>query len=216
MIATLQAAGAKSPTVSVSYGQTETQSGLVECCQGSGMHNPLPEAYYWQAVDPETHAAMPDGESGLALLTHIDRRGTVLLRYALGDRIALDATPCPHCGAIGQRVVSTPARSDGRLKIKGTLVEIDTLVDAVRSLVGNIVFVIVLDKANDDPLGNDRLTVKLAQAPEGGLADAIVLAVKQRFQVTPEFAVDPAILLAINDSQKRRYFIDQRPKVTNN
>ena len=83
------------PRVSVSYGATEMQGGMVECTHGSGYHNPAPDQFLFEAVDPQTHEAVPDGDEGLILLTHLDRRGTVMLRYALGDvaRLTRGALP---------------------------------------------------------------------------------------------------------------------------
>ena len=72
------------PWVSISYAATEMQVGSVECCPGSGYHNPAPDQFHFQVVDPETHAPLPDGETGLAVLTHLDRRGTVLVALCPG------------------------------------------------------------------------------------------------------------------------------------
>ena len=100
MIARLERLGASSPWISVSYGATEMQGGLVECAHGSGYHNPAPDQFLFEAVDPETHEPVADGDEGLILLTHLDRRGTVMLRYALGDVARLARGKCPHCGAL--------------------------------------------------------------------------------------------------------------------
>ena len=48
----------------------------------------------------------PTATKDFILLTHLDRRGTVMLRYALGRRGAADAPRCPHCGALTERIVS--------------------------------------------------------------------------------------------------------------
>ena len=127
----LQRLGAHAPFISVSYGATEMQGGMVECTPGAGNHNPAPDQFLFEAVDPETHAPVPDGEEGLILLTHLDRRGTVMLRYALGDVARLTRARCPHCGALTERLLGMPRRIDGLLKIKGMLVNPQALVDAV-------------------------------------------------------------------------------------
>ena len=58
------------------------QVGSVECCPDSGYHNPAPDHFYFEIVDPDTHKPLPEGERGLSVLTHLDRRGTVLaLRF---------------------------------------------------------------------------------------------------------------------------------------
>ena len=122
LVARLHRLGAPDPRISVSYGATEMQGGMVECREGSGYHNPAPDQFLFEAVDPGTLEPVPEGEEGLILLTHLDRRGTVMLRYALGDMARLVRGPCPHCGALTERLVSIPHRVDGLLKVKGMLV----------------------------------------------------------------------------------------------
>jgi phenylacetate-CoA ligase len=102
----LKRLGAAAPFISVSYGATEMQGGMVECTPGAGNHNPAPDQFLFEAVDPETYAPLPDGEEGLILLTHLDRRGTVMLRYALGDVARLTRVRCPHCGALTERLLT--------------------------------------------------------------------------------------------------------------
>jgi len=127
----LRRLGAPAPFISVSYGATEMQGGMVECAPGAGNHNPAPDQFLFEAVAPETYAPVPDGEEGMILLTHLDRRGTVMLRYALGDVAKLTRERCPHCGALTERLMGMPRRIDGLLKIKGMLVNPQALVDAV-------------------------------------------------------------------------------------
>ena len=56
LIERLKSLGAPAPWVSVSYGATEMQGGLVECAHGSGYHNPAPDQFLFEAVDPDNPA----------------------------------------------------------------------------------------------------------------------------------------------------------------
>ena len=108
---------------------------------------------------------MPDGDEGLILLTHLDRRGTVMLRYALGDVARLTRQRCPHCGALTERIVSQPRRVDDLVKIKGMLVNPQALVDAVLGEPALLDFQAVVDKENpNDPLSMDRLRLRIVPA----------------------------------------------------
>jgi phenylacetate-coenzyme A ligase PaaK-like adenylate-forming protein len=188
LIARLERLGAPDPRVSVSYGATEMQGGMVECTHGSGYHNPAPDQFLFEAVDPETHKPMPDGDEGLILLTHLDRRGTVMLRYALGDVARLTRARCPHCGALTERLISLPRRVDNLIKIKGMLVNPQALVDAVMGGPALIDFQAVVDKENpSDPLSMDRLRLRIVPAVGADAAlDADVAARVQRaIGVTP-------------------------------
>jgi phenylacetate-coenzyme A ligase PaaK-like adenylate-forming protein len=188
LIERLKRLGAGDPRVSVSYGATELQGGMVECAHGSGYHNPAPDQFLFEAVDPETHKPLRDGEEGLILLTHLDRRGTVMLRYALGDVARLTRARCPHCGALTERLISLPRRVDNLIKIKGMLVNPQALVDAVLGGPALIDFQAVVDKENPgDPLSMDRLRLRIVS---GAGADAAIDAdlaarVQRAIGVTP-------------------------------
>lgn len=162
LIDRLKRIGASDPWVSVSYGATEMQGGMVECAHGSGYHNPAPDQFLFEAINPDTKQAVPDCDEGLILLTHLDRRGTVMLRYALGDVARLTRERCPHCGALTERIVSLPRRVDNLVKIKGMLVNPQTLVDAIRGEPALLDFQAVVDKENpSDPLSMDRLRLRV-------------------------------------------------------
>jgi phenylacetate-CoA ligase len=189
MIARLKRLGASSPWISVSYGATEMQGGLVECAHGSGYHNPAPDQFLFEAVDPETHEPVADGDEGLILLTHLDRRGTVMLRYALGDVARLARGKCPRCGALTERIVSMPRRVDGLVKIKGMLVNPQALVDAVSGEPTLLDFLAVVEKENSaEPLSMDRLRLRIVAAAGAGaeLEQSLAARVQRATGVTPQ------------------------------
>ena len=113
--------GAKDPQVRARYAATEMQGGLVQCANEAAPHNVTPGLYLLEVVDPETGLRVREGEEGAIALTHLHRRGTVLLRYLIGDVIALRWEPCPHCGRLGERIVSPPRRTGELLKVRGML-----------------------------------------------------------------------------------------------
>lgn len=189
MIARLGRLGARSPWISVSYGATEMQGGMVECAHGSGYHNPAPDQFLFEAVDPDTKEPVTDGDEGLILLTHLDRRGTVMLRYALGDVARLARGTCPRCGALTERIVSMPRRVDGLVKIKGMLVNPQALVDAVQGEPELVDFLAVVDKENPaDPLSMDRLRLRVVTAAgaNAALEQSLAGRVQAAVGVTPE------------------------------
>jgi phenylacetate-CoA ligase len=209
----LQALGAVDPIVSGSYGLTEMQGGLVECREGAGFHNPLPDQFLIEVLDPETHAPLPDGEEGLVTLTHLNRRGTVLLRYAVGDLSVLTREPCPSCGATGERLVAMPRRVDSLVKIKGMLVNPDTVVAALSSLPELAGFRLTVEhRKYGDPLSPDVLRLIVAgdgkHEPD---VEALRTLVKRDTGVTPEVDVVPASVLPGSGAQwKSKPFEDLR------
>lgn len=203
--------GAQDAFVSISYGATEMQGGMVECAPGSGFHNPAPDQFLIEIVDPETHLPVPAGEDGLVLLSHMDRRGTVLLRYALGDISALATAPCPHCGSETDRLVKTPARADSLLKIKGMLVNPALIEDILIADPAVSEYQIVVERENaSDDLSPDRLRLRVAStAPEAPAR--LAETVKSAIGVTPEIDIDSAeAIYAAGDTLKTRRVVDTR------
>ena len=184
----LRRLGAANPVISVSYGATEMQGGMVECAPGAGYHNPAPDQFLFEAVDPETHAPLPDGEEGLILLTHLDRRGTLMLRYALGDVARLTRARCPRCGALTERILSMPRRVDGLVKIKGMLVNPQVLVDTVSAEADVLEFQAIVAKEDPaSPLSMDRLVLKIVPAATASadLIERLQHSVHRAIGVTP-------------------------------
>ncbi len=188
LIKRLISLGAKAPEVNVSYGLSEIQGGLVECAHGFGYHNPSPDQFIFECVDPVSKQPVTDGDEGLILLTHIDRRGTVLLRYAVGDVARMTAQRCPNCGRLTERLISIPRRYDGLLKIKGMLVNPQLLVDALMGEPDISDFqALIVKERPEDPLSMDSLIVKVVakQCNDRDFGTAIAMRVRRAISVTP-------------------------------
>lgn len=204
LTAALRRIGSPDAWVSISYGATEMQGGMVECAPGSGYHNPAPEQFHIAIVDPESGAPLEDGKPGLVTLTHLQRTGTVLLRYALGDTSVLSRERCAHCGSFTDRLVAMPRRTDTLVKIKGTLVNPDVLIQAAESVLGGAEFQFVITRGAD----GDRLAVKLANA---ALGERVAKAVKQAAGVTPSVELAaPGTFADPSTSWKAKRVVDLR------
>ena len=140
--------GAASVDIRARYAFTEMQGGLVQCADDAAAQNVSPDLYYLEAVD-ETGRRVPDGETGMLAITHLHRRGTVLLRYLVGDIVALSPEPCPICGRAGERVVATPRRTGSLVKCRGMLVNTDVVIETLSAMPGIGQFQIVFMR--DEP-----------------------------------------------------------------
>jgi phenylacetate-coenzyme A ligase PaaK-like adenylate-forming protein len=188
------------------------QGGMVECVPGAGYHNPVPGQVRIDVVDRDTHAELPDGEPGLVVLTHLKRRGTVLLRYSLGDISARSRERCPHCGSSTERLVMLPRRADALVKIKGMLVNPDVMMEALeRALAGRAFQVAISSAEPGAALSGDVLTVRIAGPREDALAGRVALEVKDAVGVTPrvEF-VDAEAIVDQSVSWKSKKLLDLR------
>lgn len=206
--------GAPDPLVLNRYGSTEAGS-FLECAEGSGWHNPSPDQIFQEVVDPETGQRLPDGERGLLLITHLIRRGTVLLRYALGDIVALTHDPCPQCGRTSERIVSQPVRTRDMVKVKGMLVNLDLLQHELDSVRGLDEYQVVLQKSDpNDPFSMDEMVLKVA-ASDNERERVVEEAVRRTVaatQVRPRVVVVPANeIYNPAQSPKLRRVVDLRP-----
>lgn len=190
--------------VSISYGATEMQGGMVECAPGSGYHNPAPDQFHFEIVDPATLEPLADGKPGLVLLTHLRRRGTVLLRYALGDISALARARCPHCGSWTDRLTTMPRRADALVKVKGTLVNPDVLVQAAEAVLGAMEFQFIIRDG-------EILSLNIAGSFDEALSKKLSASVKRACGVTPAVGfVAAGVIGDPSKAWKTKRVIDQR------
>ena len=210
----LRAFGAEHPQVRNRYSCTEMQGGLVQCCNEAPVQNLTPDLYFLEAVDPESGKRVPEGEEGAMALTHLHRRGTVFLRYLVGDLVALRMGVCPHCGRLGEQIVRSPRRTGSLLKVRGMLINPELILEALSADRSIREYQLVVRK-NDpaDPDSMDSLVVRLevdAQA-RARLAAELPGMVQQICMVRPEieFAGPGEIHDRTNDL-KSRMVIDER------
>ncbi|MSP66637.1 MAG: phenylacetate--CoA ligase family protein [Alphaproteobacteria bacterium] len=208
--------GAPGAQVLSGYGFTEMQGPSMECREGSGYHIPTPGEFLFEILDPLTQAPLPEGADGLITVSHLNRRGTVLLRYITGDVTALTSERCPHCGRREPRVAKTPYRVQGLTKVKGTLINPAAIQDALAHLADLKEFQIVVEKAAGDAFGGDVLKVRIVcdDAPAARLAAEVAQTVVKTCEVRPEVERVAADMLgSIAESYKHKRFVDTRPRL---
>lgn len=187
MRARLRRLGAREAVILDRYGSTESGA-LAQCREEGDWHNPAPEILYHEVVDPDTGRPLPDGERGALALTHLDRRGTVLLRYLVGDVVSLTHAPCPHCGRHGDRIVGPVVRSKDLIKVKGMLMNPSLLLERLRAVPGIDEFQVVLTRQDPaDPYSMDEMVLRVAtgRGDRPALAAALVEAAAGASGVRP-------------------------------
>src|SRR5262249_33848723 len=143
--------------------------------------------------------------------THLHRRGTVLLRYLVGDLVALSRAPCPLCGREGERVVTTPRRTGRLVKCRGMLVNTDLVVETLSALEGIGQFQIVFTR--DGPGGMDRLLVRIerdASDASAALREQAVGVVRAAVNLRPDVEFVPSGELYDERSIKAKRVLDLR------
>jgi phenylacetate-coenzyme A ligase PaaK-like adenylate-forming protein len=182
--------GASNPTVNNRFGFTEMSTVFVECDPHGrgGFHNAAPDYFFIEVVDIETGKRLSDGQVGYLAITHLNRRGTVLLRYLTGDMVALSHEPCPCCGRTTVRVVTQPVRKSELVKFKGTLINPKPLQEALSGLSEVEEFQILFTKLDpEDPLSQDHLQIRIATSEDHDrVRDQIISLTLQAIEMRPE------------------------------
>jgi phenylacetate-CoA ligase len=207
--------GAPSVQIRARYAFTEMQGGLVQCAEDAEPQNLCPDLYCLEAVDPATGRSLPDGESGMLAITHLHRRGTVLLRYLVGDVVTLARAPCPHCGRHGERVVATPRRTGGLVKCRGMLVNTELILDTLSAMAGLGEFQIVFAGA-DQPGAMERLVIRIErdEDSDASLRDEVTQRVRAAVSLRPDVEfVARGALYDQERSIKAKRVVDLRAKM---
>ena len=222
-----------SPGVAImsTYGFTEVKTAWTECMppEGagpSGFHI-YPDMAFVEIIDPQTGERVPDGHPGEIVSTPLDARGTVVLRYRTGDLIegGLTYEPCPHCGRLCPRLLGKISRvSDIRHldidKLKGTLVDFNTLENLLDDTDGLGAWQIELRKRNDDPLETDQVLVHAAPL-NGCDREVLRQRILDRFGKAVEFTPNDILfhsweeirrLQGVGKELKEQKVADHRPK----
>lgn len=209
----MKALGARSALVFDRYGSTELGA-FAQCTEDSAWHNPAPEIQYHEIVDPDSGQRLPDGERGALAVTHLNRRGTVLIRFLVGDIASIERGPCPHCGRTGERIVGPIVRTRDLVKVKGMLINPSALLDILQGLAGVDEFQVVVDHIDpSDPLSMDELVIRIATQAEDRdpLARELMDRTRHICRVTPRIEFDTAKALYNPDTQtKAARFVDRR------
>jgi phenylacetate-CoA ligase len=199
------------------FGSTELQAAMGECVELSGNHHLTPDQSYLEVLDEQSHTPLPDGTPGLFVITHLDRRGTVVLRYATGDLTVISHQVCPHCGGQGPRLVGNTVRLFERVLFNGTLLHPDVIKEAIASVESAQEYQIAFTRqSGGDPFSPDRLLVRIAaqeaeqERIRADLTTAVISAVSIR--PTIEFVDSESELFDPEKALKSTRVVDLRPK----
>ena len=212
MVSLLQEMGAGEVRVCSTYGFTEARLAWGECPtppgEWSGYHL-FTDLGVFEVVDPETGEVKGEGEPGELVYTPLDARGTVVLRYRTGDCVDGGITwePCPYCGRTVPRIVGKIGRQSSTKelqfgKLKGTLVNFDTLQQILDDTVEIGEWQLEIRKAHDDPHDVDELILHIA--PDNGTdVERLKEKIRTRFQTEIEMTPNRIEIHSLDDMLKR-------------
>ena len=189
------------------YGSLEFQPIAWDCAAQAGGHL-FEDFALAEVIDPETQAPVADGMPGMLVLTHLDKQAFPLVRWATGDIVVRDSTPCA-CGRTHARLPGgVRGRADDMIVIRGVNLFPTAVEDVVRAMPGlGDEYRIILDDSVRDPATGFptgiRLQVECADAP-ADLGHRIADAIRTRLLVRAVVEVLPPLTLERFTHKARR------------
>jgi phenylacetate-CoA ligase len=116
----MESIGAKGTRVQRIYFLSEAKSGWAECAPDHGYHI-NPDHVLVEIVDPVSGEVLGEGQKGEIVITNLDARGTVFLRYRTGDIASggITTEPCPNCKRTVPRILGDIERTALFYELKG-------------------------------------------------------------------------------------------------
>ena len=101
------------------YGLSEIMGPGVACeCEArNGLHG-WEDHFLFEVIDPDSGAALPEGEAGELVITTLTKQALPMLRYRTRDITRIDRSPCA-CGRTHARILRVTGRNDDMLIIRG-------------------------------------------------------------------------------------------------
>jgi phenylacetate-CoA ligase len=107
-------------SVMIDYGATEFPGFSVQCRGNPEVHHVWSDYYLVEAVDPETHEPVQEGERGELVITSLQREAFPLIRYLSNDVTKLIGFEECDCGLTHFKIGAKIDRKDFMVKVKGT------------------------------------------------------------------------------------------------
>ena len=118
------------------YGLSELAPTMAgECEAQTGLHW-AEDHFIVEIVDPKTGEAVPEGEIGMLVITHLTREGTPMVRYATNDVARFTRAPCVCGRTHGRSVGGILGRNDDLVVFRGAKFYPTQVEEVVRALEG--------------------------------------------------------------------------------
>lgn len=191
------------------YGLTEIYGpGIaIDCSAHNGMHY-WNDYLYFEIIDPQTGAVLPEGETGELVITTLRKQGAPLIRYRTHDITRILPGECP-CGSKYPRIDRIVGRTDDMVKVKGVNIFPGQIDDVLKHVDGvSSEYMVEIDHVN----GKDHMRLTVESTRSAGsetLEHEIADTFKQKIGIKIEASAVP--LGALPRSEKKTVrIIDRR------
>lgn len=192
------------------YGITELAISFCECRLSKGGHI-HPELIHVEIIDDDGKPVR-DGVEGEVVATTFNVEGMPLIRFKTGDVSFIVDEPLCGCGLRSKRLGPVTGRKQQKLKIKGTSVYPQTIINVMEEIEYIDSFVLI---ATSDTTLSDHLEVRCSLKP--GTLDRtkdIMAKLKGNMKVTPKVVLDSNANIDLIQSsvskRKKIKFVDRR------
>jgi len=190
------------------YGSTELQTSFCECAQGQGGHL-HPELVHVEIIDDDGLPVMP-GEIGEVVVTTFGVEAMPLIRYKTGD-ISFLATNACGCGLKTPRLGPIIGRKKQKLKIKGTTLYPQAIINVLDEMLDLEDYVIVITSTGDMV---DHVEIRLCFRSSHDLTDLLKERLKGQLKISPDLMLSStAEIMQIKSSvseRKKTKIVDRR------
>ncbi len=189
------------------YASTEMATAFTECEAGNGAHL-QPELMFLEVLDDDGNQ-VKNGESGEVVVTPLGVEGTPVLRFRTGDVCHFYDEPC-SCGRTTPRLGPVVGRKQQMIKLKGTSIYPNAIIDELNAMRGVVNFVVELET---NELGLDDVIVRALLKGENAQT-TVLERLKAGLRVSPRliFATNDEInALKFNENERKpRILVDKR------
>jgi phenylacetate-CoA ligase len=174
------------------YGLSEIMGPGVACeCEArNGLHG-WEDHFLFEIIDPESGAALPEGEAGELVITTLTKQALPMLRYRTRDITRIERSPCA-CGRTHARILRVTGRNDDMLIIRGVNVypsQIEAVLIGQAGIAPHYQLVLERHGALDQVRLEVEALPAVAVADYARLADAAAHHIKSLIGVSTEVCV---------------------------
>lgn len=172
----LEKLGALDAKILTTYALTESKTAWMQCSEQSGYHL-YPDMEVVEIID-ENGNPVGENEPGEIVITGINWRGSVVVRYRTGDMTkGMVTDPCPHCGRTVPRIHpdiqrKSEIREFWLSNVKGQLLNLNTFYPLLSGMKGIEEWQVIIQKKPGEEFGLDEIVIKISEK-EGFSFDAV-------------------------------------------
>lgn len=192
------------------WGMTELGPLGFECVDRPGGVHLTESECIVELIDPDSGAAVADGEPGELVVTNLGRVCSPLIRYRTGDRVCIRRERCACGRSFAWMEGGVLGRSDDMVVIRGNNVFPAAIEDIIRGFSEVAEFRMTVAEAG--PLTQLEVEIEPAVANEGdSLASRVAAAIRDRLNFRPAVRCVASGSLPRFEMKARRWFRSSKP-----